>query len=96
MEQKLRDKYIKSCLGSEMEPLYNMIGELIFKQVIDYYAGKQPYFIKKETYHKIERNLNIYDKFMNGRTVKELAGSYNVSESEVRKIVKKVGKVING
>ena len=96
MEQKMRDMYLKSCLNEETKPIFDIIGEAMLEKVVNECGGKQPYILKKETFRKYCRDLDIYEKFMNGKKVKDLARYYRISESEIRKIIKKVDRVLKG
>lgn len=85
-----RDLYVLSCLNEEMKPMYMILTRPFFEKLLKEYSGRQIYFIKRETYNKIDRDYRIYCEFRNGKSAKQLAGKHGISDSVVRKIVKKV------
>lgn len=90
MDLSERDQYVLSCLSEEMRPMYEILTRPFFERVIRVYSGKQPYFINIDTYNKIQRDYSIYCEFKKGKSVRYLASIWSISDSMIRKIVKKV------
>lgn len=94
MEKKIRNTYIRSCVNDDLKPLFDLVGQPMFKKVLADCGSGQHHFPDLKSYNRYGRDFDIYDKYMKGASVKRLAADYRLSESEVRKIVKKVGKAL--
>lgn len=82
------------------ENAQNILPEDIIKQLQQYVDGMYLYIPKKDTNKKVwgensgfklellNRNKEIYNKFLTGVEVKDLASSYYLTESSIRRIVR--------
>ena len=96
MEVKImNDDYMKKYISSDLYRLFDIVGEVLFQRIVEDYNGSQIYIPSKECYRRAKRNMRIYDEFCEGRSVKALAAKWNVSESCIRRIVKRVEEELN-
>lgn len=82
------------------ENAQNILPEDIIKQLQQYVEGMYLYIPKKENNKKawgensgfkfelVNRNKEIYNKFLTGVEIKELARSYYLTESSIRRIIR--------
>lgn len=83
------------------ENAQNILPEDIIKQLQQYVDGMYLYIPKKEDTKKswgedsgfkhelVNRNKGIYEKYLKGTSVKELAAEYYLTESSIRRIIRK-------
>ena len=76
-------------LDGEQRELAEIIG--LEAYLTDSYAGCTIYVRKPEEITKKLRNTEICERF-NGRNYRELAREYQLSESSIRKIVRRAGR----
>lgn len=97
MEVKtVNDDYMKKYIPRDLYRLFDIVGEVLFERILDVYGGSQIYIPRKECYMRAKRNMRIYVEFCEDRSVKWLAVKWKVSESCVRRIVKRVEMELNG
>lgn len=82
------------------ENAQNILPDYIIQQLQKYVDGIYLYIPKKDDNKKswgedsgfkfelVKRNAEIYDKFLEGTSVKELSGSYYLSECSIRRIIR--------
>lgn len=82
------------------ENAQNILPSNIIRELQQYVDGIYLYIPKKENNKKswgedsgfrqelVKRNIEIYEKFLNGISVKEIAKSYYLSESSIRRIIR--------
>lgn len=82
------------------ENAQNILPDYIIQQLQKYVDGIYLYIPKKDDNKKswgedsgfkfelVKRNAEIYDKFLEGISVKELSNSYYLSESSIRRIIR--------
>ena len=78
-------------LDGEQRELAEIIGLEAYRKLADSYAGCTIYVRKPEEITKKLRNAEICEKF-DGKNYRELARDYQLSESSIRKIVRRVGR----
>ena len=86
----MNDDYMKKYISSDLYRLFDIVGEVLFEKIVEDYGGGQIYIPGKECYRRANRNMKIYDAFCEGKSAKALAAQWKVSESCVRRIVKRV------
>lgn len=82
------------------ENAQNILPDYIIQQLQKYVDGIYLYIPKKDDNKKswgedsgfkfelVKRNAEIYDKFLEGISVKELSNTYYLSESSIRRIIR--------
>ena len=84
------DDYMKKYIPRDLYRLFDIVGEVLFQKIVEDYNGSQIYIPKKECYRRAKRDMRIYNEFCDGKSAKALAVKWKVSESCVRRIVKRV------
>ncbi|WP_250673269.1 Mor transcription activator family protein (plasmid) [Paraclostridium ghonii] len=77
-----------SDLPPQFKNIAMRIGIDITKMLFEEFGGTSVYFPTEKMIYKEARDREIIERF-NGFNVKELASSYNMSESYVRSIIRK-------
>jgi Mor family transcriptional regulator len=83
MELKISD------LPPQFENIAMRVGIDITKVLFEEFGGTSVYFPTEKMIYKESRNREILSQF-NGFNIKELASKYNMSESYVRSIIRKI------
>lgn len=78
-----------SDLPPQFESIAMKVGMDITKMLFKEFGGTSVYFPTEKMIYKDARDREIIEKF-NGFNVKELASNYNMSESYIRSIIRKV------
>jgi Mor family transcriptional regulator len=78
-----------SDLPPQFENISMRIGIDITKMLFEEFGGTSVYFPTEKMIYKESRNREILSQF-NGFNIKELASKYNMSESYVRSIIRKI------
>lgn len=74
-----------------LNKLKSLVGAEVYVKLLNILAGETVYFPAAGTTNtKQERNRSIIEDYQEGRTYKELAELYGLSESQVRRIITEV------
>ena len=84
------DNKPKRDIPPDLVPLYNIVGDEKYDEIVDIYSGGYIYVPVSEKVKKKNRNANIFDDYVvKGMTANALARKYNLSNSSIVKIVAK-------
>lgn len=88
--------YMKKYIPRDLYRLFDIVGEVLFQRIVEDYNGSQIYIPKNACYKRAKRNIKIYTEFCDGKSVKVLAINWKVSESCIRRIIKRVERELYG
>ena len=81
---------MKSKNRKSLEVLKNLLGEDLFQVTMETFAGERITFPKLyDCLDKESRNRDILSSYLSGQTVPDLKEKYNLSESQIYKIIEK-------
>lgn len=85
-----KDNKLERDIPPDLVPLYNIVGDEKYDEIVDIYSGGYIYVPVSEKAKKKNRNSNIFEDYVvKGVTANVLARKYNLSNSSIVKIVAK-------